>query len=103
MLHWAELTGNTISAEYASEAVELIVKKFPDDNIRIGRRIYQNAFSRVQAADGSWGRGEAEYFSLLEKVSVVGAESPFLKAQWQKTKERIQKQEQLAPFLVGVL
>lgn len=99
LLHWAEVTGTVLPTESTSAAIENLCRRFPDDEIKIGRRIFENTFSRVQAADKSWGRGSADHFPLLKTVSAIGSPSPFLKHQWLKTKERIEKQPNLAPYL----
>jgi hypothetical protein len=87
---WAEKTNQSLPKESIADATNFLSLHFPDGNLKIGRQSFEGAGTILQSSSGEWIRNQpATFFSLLEKVSVVGEVSPFLSKQWLETKERI--------------
>ena len=86
---WAEKTGSRIPREAVTDAMAAIESKFPDGEVRIGRRAFEGTRTIAPDASGEWQRADAVTPPLLESVSQVGALSPFLSRQWRETRERL--------------
>ena len=90
---WAEVTKSTVPASAIREVLAQLETAFPDGTVRIGRLGYENTTkTRLPQPPGQPSlRGDAAQFPLLERVSPVGAVSPFLSAQWGDTRSRIER------------
>lgn len=75
--------------ERARAVVEHLVRAFPDGIVRVQRRPYDAHGSWIHAG-GAWQRSRtATSFPLLDALSIVGAPSHYLTAQWRATRERL--------------
>lgn len=86
---WAERFNKKIPYNSISTVVDFM-QSFKDSKVLIGRKSYEGAGTLSQDENGVWQRRQpATYFALLDSVSRVGEESPYLSAQWLKTFARI--------------
>jgi len=88
LARWAERTGTTLPIESFANAASDLDTRFPDGQIRIGRRAFDGALTLMQLPNGVWDatRRPATTFPLLDAVSAIGNASPYLSAQWAKVK-----------------
>jgi hypothetical protein len=88
LARWAERTGNTLPPETFTDTARDLHTRFPDGRLCIGRRVFEGARTLTQLPNGKWDatRHPATTFPLLDAVSAIGSVSPYLSAQWAKTK-----------------
>jgi hypothetical protein len=90
LTEWAERAGRKLPERAVREVVAHLRTRFPDGRVRLGRRSFEGLTTLRQLASGEWARKQpAGTFPLLEAVSVVGDESPFLTRQWAETEARL--------------
>ena len=83
LLAWAAKTNQTIAVDAVRDVVTDLDRRFPDGKVRMERQSYEGVGTILQSSSGEWIRRQpATFFSLLNKVSVVGEVSPFLSRQW---------------------
>lgn len=83
LVRWAERTGSALPRAAVAPAVEHLVAAFPDGVVRLGRRAFEGATTRVRGPDGLWNvRQPASRFPLLEATSGIGAACPFSTREW---------------------
>lgn len=84
---WAELRGRRLPLAAIETVATHLCTEFPDGVVRVQRRAYETVVStRARDATGSWTRGPATRFALLEATSGAGEPSPWLTAQWSETR-----------------
>jgi hypothetical protein len=90
---WAEVTKSTVPASAIREVLAQLDAAFADGTVRIGRQGYEGTTkTRLPQPPGLPSlRGDVTLFPLLERVSTVGAASPFLSAQWAETRSRLER------------
>ena len=86
---WAEKTGSKIPRAAVEEATASIEARFPDGQVRIGRRAFDGTGTIAQTPNGDWQRADAARPALLDVVSKVGEVSPFLTKEWKATRQRL--------------
>jgi hypothetical protein len=100
LLLWAEKTDQVIPADAIRDVVSDLDRRFPDGRIRVERQAYEGAGTLLQTQSGEWlWREQATFFPMLNKVSAVGQESPFLARQWEGSKGIISKRPELKGLL----
>ncbi|MFO0726307.1 MAG: hypothetical protein U1E65_21155 [Myxococcota bacterium] len=83
LLEWADKLGAKVPRAAVQPVVDDLRSRFPDGQIRLGRRSYAGVGTRRQNEQGAWVRTpEADSFPLLQAVSAVGEVSPYLSADW---------------------
>jgi hypothetical protein len=83
LVRWAEASEAALPREAVGQVVDHLVATFPDGIIRLQRRSFERATTRLRAADGSWIRGQpTSSFPLLEATSVIGAACPYSTREW---------------------
>jgi len=92
LLAWAERTQQRLPAVGIKIVVQYLNQRFPDGNIRPGRRSFEGTKTLQQSPGGAWlRRQDATGFPLLDAVSIVGKVNPFLSCQWEEARQRITK------------
>jgi hypothetical protein len=89
LTRWAELREGTIPLGAVEPVVTHLLEAFPDGVVRVQRRSFEGVGTRVRDASGTWTRGPASSFPLLEATSRVGNVSPSLTRQWLETRQRL--------------
>jgi hypothetical protein len=89
LTRWAELRERTIPLGALEPVVTHLLEAFPDGVVRVQRRSFESVGTRVRDASGTWTRGPASLFPLLEATSRVGDVSPSLTRQWLETRQRL--------------
>lgn len=85
LLKWAEVRQKAVPEEAIAPVMDHLSVQFPDGQIRLQRLGYAGVGSVNQdKSDGTWERGAASLFPLLEEVSLVGQVSPVLTRDWQR-------------------
>lgn len=83
LLAWALRLKRRLPLAAINECVELIDGEFSNGRIRVQRAAWAGATSRFRNhSDLSWHRGAAESHPLLNAVSEIGSESPYLTECW---------------------
>jgi hypothetical protein len=83
LVRWAEASQSAIPRDAVAPVVDHLVATFPDGIIRIQRRSFERATTRLRAADGTWIRHQpTSRFPLLEATSVIGAACPYSTREW---------------------
>lgn len=91
---WAKKLSRPLPVAQISEVILLIDGKFPDGHLKVERQVFTNCQSRFPGEAGeAWHKGEATSFPLLEAVSQIGEDSPFLTAKWATIKRDLQHLE----------
>lgn len=88
---WAEKTESDLPRQAVRVVVDDLSREFGDGPVRIGRRAYEGMRTIGPTPAGAWTRQEATTFPLLDAVSTVGTESPFLSRQWAETKGKLER------------
>ena len=87
LLKWSELRMQPLPIDSFSDVVIHLSNIFPDGVIRNLRHSYEGVGTILPAhPDKTIRRHPATFFPLLEKTSMIGAESPFLTRQWSEIK-----------------
>lgn len=90
LTEFAELARTPVPAVAVSEAVAHLNEQFPDGLVKNQRRSIDGKTTLRLSPDGKWQRRQpTASFPLLEKLSAIGAPSPFLTAQWTETRARL--------------
>ena len=89
LVRWAELSGAPVPAGALAGAITHLLDGFPDGVVRLQRRSYEKPNTLARGDDGTWHRGPASRFALLEATSIVGAPSATLTRQWEETRQAI--------------
>jgi len=88
LAEWRKRTGGVIPREATRAVVDQLEAEFGDGPLRIGRDPFVGTGTLRQDASGDWTRGHATgRFPLLDQVSIIGAESPYLTRHWRACKE----------------
>lgn len=83
LTRYAEKTGATLPPEATRHVVSDLARRFPDGQIRVERRGYEDTGTIQPTATGEWIRRQpATFFPLLTAVSEVGVVSPYLSRHW---------------------
>src|SRR5262249_37315767 len=100
LLAWAEKTNQAIPIDAVRDVVTYLDRRFPDGEIRLERQCYEGVGTIKQSASGEWLRRQpATFFSLLNKVSVIGDGSPFRSRQWRTARATIAARDDLKELL----
>ena len=87
LVRWAELSRASIPAAAIRPACTSLATRFPDGVVQVQREPFAACTSWVAGADHAWKTREpSSRFPLLDAVSVVGAPSAHLTAQWTRTR-----------------
>jgi hypothetical protein len=87
---WAEKTNQNLPSVSVIDALTYLDQQFPDGEVKIGRHSFDGVGTLLPTPSGQWIRKQpATFFPLLEKVSAIGAISPYLSKQWLETKNRL--------------
>jgi hypothetical protein len=90
LLAWSEKTGQEVPAESIKDVVAMLKKKAAGEMLRNERHSYDGVETILPTPAGEWIRRQpATFFPLLESISVLGEESPFLSKQWLLAKTQI--------------
>lgn len=90
LLKWSERTAELIPNSAIFEVVSDLEKRFPGEKVNIGRRVVDGVVTLHRTSSEGWQlQPSADSFPLLEKVSQVGAVSPFLSREWREAKNQI--------------
>lgn len=93
ILIWSAKTKSHLPDRALRVVVEILSREFSDGSIRIGRRSYEGAKTIKLSPTGEWlRRQEAASFPLLDAVSAIGDESPYLAKQWADCQRLVQLQ-----------
>jgi hypothetical protein len=89
LVRWARELREIVPLAAIADAVAQLIAIAPDGVVRVGRRAF--ADHATWSRDGAdWVRvPRAETFPLLEAVSVIGAASPRLTAEWRATRHAL--------------
>ena len=80
---WRKRTGGVIPEEATRAVTESLETEFGDRPVRIGRNPFGKTGTLKLDSTGEWSRGHAAgRFPLLDLVSAIGDESPYLTRQW---------------------
>ncbi len=91
---WAEKTNQILPREAINEVMTFLDREFQNGKVKIGRQSFEGVGTILPSPSGEWIRKQpATHFRLLDKVSVIGEESPFLSKQWSDAKLRINATE----------
>jgi hypothetical protein len=86
---YAEMKKVLLPLDAISEVTAYLQKKFPDGRIQNERHSYIGVGTFLQAQNEWTWHKSATFFPLLNKVSALGEESPFLTKQWEKIRLRL--------------
>ncbi len=87
LLRWSELRGKPVPPDAVEPVLRSLSERFPDGQVRIGRRAYDGTRTMIGTDGSRWTRGnEALMFPLLREISEVGQVSPWLSARWQEAR-----------------
>jgi hypothetical protein len=85
LLKWAEVRQKAVPEEAVAAVMSHLSERFPDGQVRLERLSYEGVRSvNYDSSDGTWKRGAASLFPLLEEVSKLGQVSPVLTRDWQQ-------------------
>ena len=83
LLNWSHALKRQLPLEAIEECIEYIDGNFPDGRMRVQRAAWSGASSRwLNPSTVSWTKVPAASYPLLEGVSEVGIESPYLTKSW---------------------
>jgi hypothetical protein len=99
LLAWAEKTNQTIPLDSVRDVATDLDCRFPDGKVHMERQSYEGVRTLRQSPSGEWIGQPATFFSLLNKVSVIGEVSPFLSRQWEAARATISTQADLKGLL----
>lgn len=89
---WAEKTKQVIPQESVADVIFYLAQRFPNGILKPERHSYEGVGTIMPTTSGEWiPKQPATYFPLLQKVSALGKESPFLSSQWAEASNRIRK------------
>ncbi len=98
LLAWSEKTQTKISPEAIELAVKILEQKSQHGILRNERLSFGEVTTIAQNSEKEWLRRQpATTFSLLTKVSEVGAESVFLERQWQNCQLKLRSLTNASP------
>jgi len=86
LTRWAELQEAALPLSALEPAVAHLLQAFPDGVVRLQRRSFEGAGTRV-FKEGQWTWEPATSVPLLEAVSVIGDASPSLTRQWSEARQ----------------
>ena len=91
LVRWAELRKRALPAQAVFEVVRHLSESCPEGQVTIRRDCTDGirTLKRDKGENWSWPH-PASRFRLLDEVSRVGEESPFLTSHWQRTLERLE-------------
>lgn len=83
LLRYCEKTGAAIPRDVVGPVAEAV-------SARIERRVIDNMHTLLPEKDGTWSRGHAATrWPLLEEVSQLGSDSPYLARSWEYARSRL--------------
>ncbi len=82
LARWSVLRRRFVPRDAVAGLLSALDARFPDGQVRVEKAGLAAEGSLNPAADGSWSRGPASVFPLLESVRRVGAVSPPLTKAW---------------------
>ncbi len=87
LVRWAELSRASLPVNAIRAACTILATRFPDGAVAVGREPFAACTTWVAGSDHAWKTREpVSRFPLLDAVSVVGAPSAHLTAQWSRTR-----------------
>lgn len=94
LLAWATRRRRTLAWSSIADVVVALLARFSDSDgrggVRIGRRAFEGARTRLCSVSGQWTSGHPESsFPLLEASSQLDGVSPFLTAEWRVARETL--------------
>lgn len=90
LVRWAELSGASLPESAIGPACMGLATRFPGGVIAVGREPFAGSTTWTAGADHAWKtRVPASRFPLLDAVSVIGASSPHLTAEWTRTRHAV--------------
>ncbi|UPT74863.1 MAG: hypothetical protein M0D55_03875 [Elusimicrobiota bacterium] len=85
---WARLRRKLVPRRAVGWIFESLDDRFPDARVRLEKEgLMSTETSLNPQKDGSWARGDASTFPLLDAVRKVGSPCDPLTAQWEKVKK----------------
>lgn len=94
LLNWEQRLPGSVPAAAIEKVVTELRLRFPDGQIRIGRKSFAGTRSVAKLPSGKWSeRQDASFFPLLTAVSAPGEVSPFLSARWAAAQRQLVSQE----------
>src|SRR5262249_17925148 len=92
LLKWCRLLKRNLPIGAIKESIEHIDSQFPDDRVRVQLPAWEGATARYKdATAASWTKMAAASYPLLEAVSQLGSESPYLTASWTQTRQHLKE------------
>jgi hypothetical protein len=83
LIHWANKTNYTLPPQSIRAVATFYDERYPNGQVINERHSYDGVGTILQSPTGEWIRRQpATLFPLLERVSTLGEESPFLSRQW---------------------
>ncbi len=90
LVRWAELSGGALPRAAVVPACASLTTRFPDGVVKVAREPFAACTTWVAGADHAWKTREPmARFPLLDAVSVVGAPSAHLTAEWTRTRRAL--------------
>ncbi len=87
---WAEKTQTPLPKSSIVDALSVMKNKFPDNNVKPGRKPFENKNTLYTDDDDKWaGRRPSKSHPLLEEVSEIGKTSSYLSKQWINVQQRV--------------
>jgi hypothetical protein len=87
LLKCSRRLGKPLPFDAVHECLVYIDDQFPDGRIRVQRAAWADAMSRwFEPSSGTWERKPAQSNALLDAVSAIGVESPYLTNIWNEVK-----------------
>lgn len=100
LLKWSKITEQVLPADSVRSVVTYLNQRFPDNKILIERKSYESVGTLMESSNGEWvWQKSATFFPLLNKVSQIGEESPFLTKKWLEAKSIIMERSELKDLL----
>jgi hypothetical protein len=92
ILRWGDLMKQSVPYDAIKDVVVVLKSQFSDGRVRIGRQSFENVKTMSQSSTDEWLWPQpATFFPLLDHVSVIGEESPFLTKRWEEAQHLISK------------
>ena len=88
LARWAELQEAYVPLSALEPAVSHLLREFPDGVVRLQRRAFDGAETRV-FKQGQWTWDPSTTFPLLEASSIIGDASPSLTRQWSDARQSL--------------
>jgi hypothetical protein len=101
LVRWAEWRGRTLPEGAIAEVVTTLEGLAPRGVLAPGRRVTEGPRTLRRDASGVWVRGPAGTFPLLESVSAVGTDSPWLTRAWLETRRGLDRLRESGRLVTG--